>query len=282
MTATLTEPVPGVYDISADSYHRDPVPGGSLSSTGAQKILACPARFDYDRRHPRGATKAFDLGHAAHKLVLGAGPTLVRIDAAEWRTNAVKEEVAAVRAAGSVPLKPDDYAAVHAMADAIRRHPLASVLFDPSGGVPEQVLIWRDDETGVMRRAMLDWRRGRAIVDYKTTESASRAAFARSVANYGYHQQDPYYRDGVVALGIEPDPAFVFVVQEKDPPYLVAVRDLDDTAVAIGRERNRRALEMYRDCTESGIWPGYPEDTIETVALPRWATYQHEHEELTA
>jgi hypothetical protein len=34
----------------------------------------------------------------------------------------------------------------------------------------------------------------------------------------------------------------------------------------------QHAIERYRDCTESGIWPAYTEaDSIELIALPRWA-----------
>ena len=38
---------PGIYDIPEDQYHRDPVPGGSLSASGAKKLLADggPARY---------------------------------------------------------------------------------------------------------------------------------------------------------------------------------------------------------------------------------------------
>lgn len=269
--------VAGVYDIPADVYHGDPVAGGSLSSSGARRILESPARFRYEQDHPRRTTKAFDHGHAAHRVVLGAGPDYVRVERERWDTKAVKAEVADIRASGRVPLKPEDHSAVRAMAAAILTHPLARVLFDPDGGTPEQTLIWHDEATGVWRRAMLDWRRGRVIADYKTADSASPASFARSAANYGYHQQDAWYRDGVAALGLDEEPAFVFVVQEKDPPYLVAVYDLDDEALRIGRERNRRALERYRDCSESGLWPGYSAD-IETIALPRWVGYQHDEE----
>jgi hypothetical protein len=268
---------PGVYHLPAEQYHADPVPGGSLSSTGARTILKSPARFRYDQLHPRATTKAFDLGHAAHKLVLGIGPTTVRIDAETWNTKAVKAEVAAVRADGGIPLKPDEWTAVHKMAEAILLHPLASRLLNPDGGVAEQVLVWQDFDTGMWRRSMLDYRRGRIIVDYKTAESASPAAFAKSAASYGYHQQDPYYRDGVTALNLADDPpVFLFIVQEKAPPYLVAVYDLADDDVQLGRQCNRMALERYRDCTESGIWPGYPADTIKTISLPRYAVRQQE------
>jgi len=46
MTAVVDQVLitePGVYALPADVYHADPVAGGSLSSSGAKKLLACPA-----------------------------------------------------------------------------------------------------------------------------------------------------------------------------------------------------------------------------------------------
>ena len=62
----LTITAPGVYDIPAEDYHRDPVPGGSLSSTGARKLLppSCPAKFRYEQDNPPTPTAALDFGQA--------------------------------------------------------------------------------------------------------------------------------------------------------------------------------------------------------------------------
>ncbi|WP_223166456.1 PD-(D/E)XK nuclease-like domain-containing protein [Nonomuraea sp. SYSU D8015] len=268
---------PGVYDIPEDAYHADPVPGCSLSSSGARLIMqpGGPARYHWQQTHPQPPKKAFDLGHAAHKLVLGAGPELVRIPADEWRTKEIKEQVARARERGAVPLKPADYQTVHDMADAIRRHPIASALFDPALGEPEKTLIWQDEQAGIWRRARLDWLPrpddGRLIVgDYKTTTDASRAAIAKSVANYGYHCQQPWYLDGVTAVGIDDDPVMVFVFQEKTAPYLIQIVELDPDDVQAGREANQRAIDIYAHCQATGIWPGYSTE-IATIALPRWA-----------
>jgi hypothetical protein len=278
-TAALTGPVvitePGVYDIPAANYHDDPVPGGSLSSTGARQLLACPARYRYDQDHPAAPKTAFDVGSAAHRLVLGAGPELVRIDADEWRSNAVKAMVADVRARGAVPLKPAEWAQVHGMAAAIRSHPLAAALLQSGTGAAEQTLAWQDGATGVWCRAMVDWLphaqpgRRMVIVDYKSAITADPREFCRSVANYGYHIQEAHYLDGVAALGLDPTPAWKFVVQEKTAPYLVSVVQLDESFRAVGRSRARLAREIYRDCEESGMWPGYPAE-VATLSPPRW------------
>ncbi|MEV0616097.1 PD-(D/E)XK nuclease-like domain-containing protein [Nonomuraea sp. NPDC050404] len=271
----------GLYDMPDELYHLDPVEGGSLSSSGARKLLPphCPAIYKHERDNPPAPKKQFDLGHAAHKLVLGSGPELVRIDAERWDTKKVKEAVATVRADGGIPLKPGEYQQVHDMADAIRRHRIASALFDPEHGQPEQTLIWQDRPTGVWRRARLDWLPNRSdgrliIPDYKTSHSADPGAIARTVYQFGYYQQADWYMDGGETLGLGEDPAFLFVVQAKDAPYLITVVELTRSAIHIGRERNRQALEVYAECTAAGHWPGYSDD-IELISLPGWVENQH-------
>jgi hypothetical protein len=269
----------GVYDgMPEREYFADPVPGGSLSCSGAKLLLppSCPALFRYTQDHPV-FKDVFDFGSAAHKMVLGAGPRIALVDAKDWRTNAAKEARDAARAEGATPLLIAEFDKVTVMADAIRGHPLASVLLNPEhGGKPEQSLFWQDEGTGIWRRSRLDWMPdwhgyGRYIVtDYKTCDSASPAAITKAVTNYGYYQQDPFYCDGIRAVGVADDPAFLFVFQEKTPPYLVTVVQLDDDARAAGRERNRQAIERYRDCTEAGVWPAYSDD-IELISLPPWA-----------
>ncbi|MDH6460147.1 hypothetical protein M2302_000298 [Micromonospora sp. A200] len=286
MTTTqiiVTEP--GVYDGMPDAvYHGDPVPAGSLSSSGARKLLeTCPARFDYERRHPEPPKKTFDIGHAAHKLVLGVGPHLEVVPGDRWDTKDAKAHVAKVRDLGGVPLKQADHDHVTAMADAIRRHPIASALFNPAaGGKPEQSLFWIDGDTGTWRRARTDWLpaqgRGRLIVpDYKTCLSAHPEAVRKAVHNHGYYMQAAWYLDGIAAAGLGEDAAFVFVFQEKTPPYLVTVVELDAEALMTGRELNRRALHIYAECTANGVWPGYGDDhDIALVSLPAWATRTEE------
>jgi hypothetical protein len=273
---TITEP--GIYDLTDEQYHADPVAGRSLSSTGARKLLApsCPAKFAWEREHGRASTKAFDFGHAAHRQVLGSGPDIVRIDADEWRTNAIKAEVAAVREAGGTPLKPADHERVMAMVDALKAHPFAGKLFAPGTGKPEKTLVWRDEQTGVMCRAKFDWLRSRAagpylIPDYKSAASVETEHLRKSVWNFGYHIQACWYRSGAIALGLGPDPDFLFVAQEKEPPYLVHVFRLDPAAQRAGEARCREALATYAACVKSGVWPGYADDITE-ISLPPWAT----------
>lgn len=279
----ITEP--GIYDIPNAVYHADPVPAGSLSSSGAKKLLppSCPARFAYEREHPPEPKDHFDFGSAAHKVVLGAGDDIVVIDADSWRTKDAKEQKALAHLDGKIPLLTHDYQQVCEMADAIRAHPIANTLFQPESGKAEQSLFWIDERSGIWRRARLDWLPdqtgdGRLIVpDYKTCRSADPEQLARDVHNFAYHRQAAWYLDGIDALDIADDAAFIFVFQEKEPPYLVTVAEVDTTALRIGRHLNRMAIAIYRDCMASGEWPAYHPD-VHLISLPGWAENRYAEE----
>lgn len=282
--ATMTITAPGIYDIPPADYHRDPIPGGSLSSSGARKLLppSCPALFRHWLDEGQAATKAMEVGAAAHLEVLGTGPELVVVDARDWKTKAAQQKAVEARTRGAVPILTHQHTKVQEMAAALREHPLARRLLDPTLGRTEQTLVWFDDEFGVWRRAMLDYlpyldRSRRLIIpDYKTCDSAAPDDLPRSIHRYGYHQQGDWYLAGAEALGLASDgpPAFVLIFQETERPYLVTVVELDREAQEIGRTRNRKALDLYRTCVASGYWPGYAEDVV-PVGLPPWAVYQH-------
>lgn len=269
-----------VDGMPAADYHAHP----ALSSSGARDLLPphCPAYYRWRRDHPQTRPN-FELGHAAHKHALGVGPELVLVDRDRWDTDAVKAKVAEIRGRGAIPLKREPYEGVQAMAAALRAHPMAGPLLNPTIGWPEQSLFWTDGPTGVARRARLDWRtqthtHRAIIVDYKTTTSAAPEHLQRAIHAYGYHQQGAWYLDGAQALGLaDADAVVQLIFQEKTPPYLVNVVQLDAPAVRIGRALNRQALDVYRECVASGRWPGYS-DTVEYVSLPTWVEAQHREE----
>lgn len=289
MTTTETPIVvtePGIHDGMPDAvYHGDPVPDGSLSSTGLRKLLppSCPAKFRWWLNNGDRPKDAFDLGHAAHLKVLGHGLDLAVIDAADWRTKAAKDAKAAAYAAGQVPLLTADHDRVNAMAAAVRQHHLAGLLLHPDNGQPEVSAFWIDSATGVWCRARYDYLRHlvpgrrRIVVDYKTTPDASLEHIQRAIHRFGYHQQGAHYLDGATALGLGDDPAFVLVFQETEPPHVITVVQLDPVALRIGRDLNRQAVVTYADCVRSGHWPAYSSD-IEPIALPAWVERQHTKE----
>lgn len=301
----ITEP--GIYpDMPEEEYHRDPVPGGSLSASGAKLLLppdGCPAKFHYARHRPQAPRDHFDLGSAAHHLVLGVGPQPVELDFDSRRTNDYKDAAADARARGQIPLLPEQMAQVQDMALVLLDHPDAAALFAPGTGLPEQSLFWHEkfywQEPGghipprthlkprFWRRRRLDWlshqrlKDGRLVIpDYKTTNSSEPNQFMKSVDKFGYHQDAAWSIDAVRAVGlVDPDddrpPAFLFVAQEKTPPYVVTVIELPPDALMWGHELNKEAMIRYAESERTKRWGGYS-DRIEMPALPKYAEYRYE------
>jgi len=278
-TSVITSPCV-VDGMPEETYHQDPVDGGSLSSTGARQ-MAVPAKYKAAQGARRVERAEFDFGSAAHKVVLGAGQDLhiimkaPGVPADNMLTKAAKEDKAAARAAHKIPIMADDYQAVHAMAAAVDAHPLAAQLLR-GDGVSERSLFWIEPVVDVWCRARLDrWAllpSGRWVaVDYKTTTSVRPRDIDKDIRTWGYWQQDDFYRRGIRGTGLDSDPAFMFVFQEKTPPYLIQVVQLSAQALMYGHQKNRQALERFRDCRTADIWPGYDDaGDILTVELPSY------------
>lgn len=271
MTAVETvDPRTGFHDdIPEQAYHAD---RGSLSVSGAKVLInESPADFRYQQDHPVHKT-VFDFGSAAHALILGAGIESIYVAPfADWRTKAAQHEKATGQDDGLSVILPKDWDVVCDMADVLSSHTLAMQLL--SDGRPEVSAYAVDPETGVLRRGRFDWLGPTILTDYKTAASSAPSAFRKAAADNGYHMQAAFYLDLARDLG-HPAEAFAFIVQRKTPPYPVNVIELDEASVERGRELNRRALQMYRDCAEADVWPNaIPDTTFTTVTLPPWAFY---------
>jgi hypothetical protein len=244
----------GFYDgIDEAVYHAD---RESLSVSGA-KILTDegPAAFRWAQDHPR-TSDAFDIGSAAHALVLGIGAPIVEVEASDWRTKAAQEARDEARANGCTPMLSKDYLAVHNMADKLARHETARRLL--TEGRPEVSVYCPDERTGVMRRGRVDWLHPRLVVDYKTTAASvhplALAGRYGTVRKWGYDRQAAWYLDLLRDLG-HPAKAFAFIFQSKTEPYPVTVATVDEDDLWEARDKNADALSIFAACTETGIWP---------------------------
>ncbi len=252
-----------VMNMPAAEYHAHPAVNKSLLDRIAKSPMHARAYLDGARTEP---TAAMILGTAVHTAILEPArfASEYRVFEGDRRTKAGKEEYAALQATGATIIDADDYATVKAMAASVRANKTAASLLQD--GIAEASIFWKDTLTGVECKCRPDWITNSGIVvDVKTTEDASPAAFARSVMQYRYAVQAAHYLEGTEAE------RFVFIAVEKKAPYAVACYELDVDAMNFGDALRIRDLEAYAGCVEFNVWPGYP-DEVQPLSLPAWAT----------
>ena len=274
---------PGIYTIPAEQYHADPAPLPSLSNSLIKTLLNKTPRhawMDHPRLNPqfqrREDESKFDLGTAAHAMLLEGVNKAKRIDAEDWRTKAAKEARDMARADGLLPMLPDQYAAAMAMHEAARDYidstALRGIL---QAGKPEQTLIWR--ERHAWCRARLDWlsEDREIILDYKTTAVDGPGDFMRrNIIAHGYDTQAVFYPRGMQALGHR-RPRFLFLVQETAAPFLCYLVEPAESMVELATGKVTRALALWGECVGSNRWPGYSTNVHQAEA-PVWALKEEE------
>lgn len=258
---------PGCHIMPSERYHADPCPVPSLSRSVIQSLIfKTPARVYYDseRLNPafikEDADPKFDIGTAAHALLLEGPEGIQIIDAGDYRSGKAKEDRAAAREAGKTPLLTHQYIEVSAMVEAAKKQiaacPELKVKDLRKDGKSEQTYIWQDGD--IWLRTRLDWisNDSKLIMDYKTTDkTADPNAFKPEAL--GYDIQDALYSEGVEKVsGVKPQ--FVFVVQETYAPYFCSFIALPPQFREMGQQKVTYGKFLWDKCLKSGVWPAYP------------------------
>lgn len=235
-------------------------------------IERSPAHLKYYLENPIIAdTTAFKMGRLIHCAVLT--PDLIsteyaiKPDSIDRRTKCGKaewEEFQRIVADREV-ITTQEMATANAVRSSLLENTKVAQILNV--GHPEVTNFWHEPETGEKCKGRADWihgSQGSLLVDLKTCEDASPAAFAKSVINYRYDVQAAHYCEG---FDID---KFVFIAVEKKPPYAVALYVVDDQLLERGQYLRMKNLRTYSGCKNTGTWPAYRNE-IQPLDIPAWA-----------
>lgn len=150
----------------------------------------------------------------------------------------------------------------------INKARITRILEDPSLEA-EKVITWSED--GLDCKAKFDAYVPslNVIVDYKTTQSLSDNKLLTSFFSLGYHVQLAHYSSGVKkAYGLDKNPAFLFIAQEKDAPYLYDLFSVESEFIERGESVRQDIFKRYKNYLASGF---EEQEEIRKIALPVWA-----------
>lgn len=276
----------GIYKISNELYHTDPCIEPSLSRSIIYELLFhSPAHAWW--KHPRlnpeykeDNDEKFDIGSAAHSLLLEGFNSVAIIQADDWRKKETKEQRDIARSVGKIPLLEKQWNNVEAMVlsavgQIINNCKELGIKDLLTEGDSELTYIWQDGKAFLRSRP--DWvsKDRKLIIDYKTTgNSANPSEFSRQIISMGLDIQAALYIRGIKSLeGIEPK--FIFVVQETSEPYLCSFIGLPPEFLEMGKSKVDYGIKIWEKCLLENNWTGYP-NRIAYIDPPSWALAQWE------
>jgi hypothetical protein len=272
---------PGVYKLTSEEYHADPTVDPSLSRSVIRDLIyKSPAHAFF--KHPYLNTNfknddgdgKFDVGTAAHELLLEGTFNVTVVEADDWRTKAAKEARDLAKKEGKTPLLRHQYEdAIKMVESAIQQIngcPELQIESLENQGDSELSYIWQED--GLWLKVRPDWisKDKKLILDYKTTgQSANPSDIARHIVSMGYDIQNALYCRGVKAIE-KTDPKFIFIFQETEEPYLCSFVGLPPDFLAMATQKVEYGIFLWGNCLSKNEWPGYP-NQVAWVEPPPWA-----------
>ena len=251
----------------------------AISRSDLWHIHESPEKFKWYMDHPQEPTPSLLFGQVVHKMVLQPdtfGDEFAVAPPVDRRTKAGKEDYALFceTTGDRTVITQDMYDTALDMSAAVYSNPLAARFLKGEKEIP---FFWTDEDTDEDCKCRVDCLTetdsGLVIVDYKTAGNAKTEIFINSIFKYGYHFQAAMYSTGVMtAKGLTERPDFVFIVQEKNPPYSVNVVTVPPEVMLAGYDTYRELLGTYHECTMTNYWYGYtgPFDEPNEAYLPSY------------
>ncbi len=274
---------PGIGILTNAEYHADPCPVPSLSASISVDLLtrsplhAWHAHPRLNPDHEPEERGDFDLGSAAHALLLEGEDRMIACPFDDWRKKDAQAMRDDARAAGKHPVLTKTYDAVFLMREAALRKlaecpDLAGVSVAELQA--ELSMFWKEGETWL--RARSDWMTAQrdVFIDYKTTKaSANPDSWGRTMAGMSGDIQASFALRGSEALGGPTGAKWLWLVQEVQPPFACSLIGFSPAYRAFGDSRVERAIGDWRECLRTDRWPAYP-SRIAWIEPPAWAMNQ--------
>lgn len=252
-------------------YHKS----AGISNSGLSLLLEAPAKYYYQYLSglaTKTTTDSLDIGSAVHVLVLEPELFLEQFvvlpEGFTKYSNDNKKLWNDIIKSKRTPMKTKDFETASKMAFSIRSNKAFRAILESLGkGSVEDSLFFK--HRGACLRSRPDWYCDDIIIDIKTTASAHKDDFRKSIVNFGYHRQAYISTLGLSKLTGQQFKTVLLMAVESEPPYLTANYLLTQDIIDVGGFEVEKAIDIYNQCVESDEWPGYPEE-VQNIDLPYW------------
>lgn len=290
---------PGFYQMPIERHHGQPCIGPSVTSsilrtieTGSPADVWAFHALNPDR-YEREDRRALILGQAMASFIEGGRaefdcrfqvlpedkptkPTAAQIAAIEAGkgTEAGMRSFLFWRGVWDDPreaLTADEAKLIFDMGKVVRTDPAAQAVL---GGIPEITMAWFDEPSQLWCLSRPDQLSMSGMLsDYKKVNCGGRPFTGQvvdsKITSYRYDMQMSLAVEGFAKLTGFWTETVGLIFQADEPPYSVILRAIDPATIKKAQFCNHDARMTFRECLDSGIWPG-PGENIGTYRQPDW------------
>lgn len=265
----------GKLDLDNEAYH---ALEGYVSSTTLKEMIKSPAHFKAIALDGvKKESTAFNLGSCAHEMILEGDDTqfIAIPDFKPQGRLTKKKQVQDFKEhhPGKRFVTLEQKQTLQAMFKKAKSNDLFNEYLCAEGNVIEQAYAYLDEKSGIRCKFKPDmWNPGQSwMLDYKTTEDASPWGFRKTIARYHYHISAIHYLVGTKRLFGDVVNKYVFVAQEKSPPYAIGVYVLEKNALVRAAKQRRELLTRIGKCISKNNFPDYTEKGELGISPPDYA-----------
>jgi len=138
--------------------------------------------------------------------------------------------------------------------------------------------FWTDEETGLKCKTRPDICKlnKNVIVDVKTTDDGSPAAFSKALAKFDYPFQACMQIDGCISSGLMPQvDKYFWLVVEKSIPFSATIYEFSENDIKYCLDEYNYVKGLVQSATKNGLYPSYSQRAdnkfgILTAEIPLW------------
>jgi len=254
-------------------YHADPTPEPSLSSGVARTIISQTPAHAYLEHvrlggHKIEPTSDMIFGAYGHALLSDETDEFSVGNFDNYTTKAAKEWRDEVKLAGKTPILEKTVDRAERVARALREKIAPDLTRNPfTFGKPEVTAIWQEDAFWFRARydrLDLDETGFADIWDWKFSNvGVSNDALIRTIIDKGYHVQGAHYLRGLRAIAPRCQGRCTFTLGfvETEEPFAVRRVVMSEGFLQIGSTLLNRAIERWKHCLSTNVWPDDSEGT---------------------
>lgn len=264
-------------EVSNEEYHKRP----GISTSRLNVFLRDVREYDYQFNSGLYVPKSehhFDFGSAVHSVTLLGDEASIAVipenvlSASGSRAGKAWHSWLAEQS-GKIVLKQHEYDAVMRCVDAVKAHPVASVLLSAPGPA-ERAFSFYDENFELDWRCKVDklseMAAGWVAVDLKTCgKSTSAQSFVKSVADFRYYNQEYIYRKILAKCGID-IVKFVFIAVSVEQPHTVDCYSLSDDFLKLAEQVVETAAMDLAERIRANDWQPRTINSIVELSPPNW------------